>query len=185
MSSKHIIMLCPVEMTRDLMIDLERRNLVIRLAPRLHTVNTPPGTTDVNTIYASEEKHGPHKLIVVSVNRTSLSAFATHPAHEEFLLIGEEDAKPLILVVALCLEMELRQKVAEHRLSAEDFVALRVKYNDPEVSFFTMRSGVPHGEAVLDGDGKPAKFYVTEPRDLTVDLFDLGSYELSIGCRSQ
>ena len=63
---------------------------------------------------------------------------------------------------------------------ADDFVCLRVKYNDPEVSFFVMLRDVPHGEAVADAPGRPASFYVTEPTDMGIDRTDFGEYELVV-----
>ncbi|NIR02472.1 MAG: hypothetical protein GTN78_20110, partial [Gemmatimonadales bacterium] len=106
------------------------------------------GETLWEPIYDSAEDLGPHRLITVSVNSTSFDEFGTHVDNEEFLLIGDPDTKPLYLIVALCDEARLARRIASKTLSASDLVCLRVKYNDPEVSFFTMLAEVPHGEAV-------------------------------------
>jgi len=74
----------------------------------------------------------------------------------------------------------LLAKVAAGIVSPADFVCLRVKWNDPEVSFFTMLADVPHGEAITAAEGRNPTFYVTESRDLPNDLFDLGGYELTV-----
>jgi hypothetical protein len=175
-----MIELAPIDMTSSVMQDLERRGLIIRLAPRRHELPAAPGQTLWEPIYDSSEELGPHRLITVSVNKTRLDEFGTHVDNEEFLLIGDTSMKPLYLVIALCPKEELADKVARAALSPDDFVCLQVKYNDPETSFFTMLADVPHGEAVGEADGRPATFYVTEPRDLGTEITDLGDYEVRI-----
>ncbi len=174
------IELAPIDMTPSVMQDLEERGLIIRLAPRRHELPAAPGETLWEPIYDSAEALGPHRLITVSVNKTTLDEFGTHVDNEEFLLIGDASMKPLYLVVALCQKEDLVGKIARKAISADDFVCLRVRYNDPEVSFFTMLAEVPHGEAVGEADGRPATFYVTEPRDLDTEIADFGPYDLRI-----
>jgi hypothetical protein len=174
------VVLHPVGMTPDTMRDLEARGLIIRLSPRNHELPAGPGELLWEPIYDSAEVLGPHRLITVSVNRTTFDEFGTHADNEEFLLIGDSGMKPLYLVIALCSKEELDLRIREKRLSAEHFLCLRVEYNDPEASFFTMLADVPHGEAVGSGEGSPATFYVTEPRDLDTDITDFGDYELVI-----
>ena len=44
-----------------------------------------------------------------------------------------------------------------------------------------MLAGVPHGEAIVPAEGKPApSFYVTESRDLLLDVIDLRKYRLRV-----
>lgn len=174
------IELTPIYMTPSVMQNLEQRGLIIRLAPRCHELPAAPGETLWEPIYDSSEELGPHRLITVSVNKTALDEFGTHADNEEFLLIGDASMKPLYLVIALCSREELAGKVARAVLSADDFVCLHVRYNDPEASFFTMLANVPHGEAVGEADGRPATFYVTESRDLETEMTDFGPYELRI-----
>jgi hypothetical protein len=174
------IELAPTDMTSSVMRGLEERGLIIRLAPRRHELPAAPGETLWEPIYDSSEELGPHRLITVSVNKTTLDEFGTHVDNEEFLLIGDASMKPLYLVIALCSKEELADKIAHAALSADDFICLRAKYNDPEASFFTMLANVPHGEAVGRADGRPATFYVTEPRDLDTDITDFGAYTLRI-----
>jgi hypothetical protein len=174
------IALRPVEMTRDVMQDLEDRGLIIRLCPDHHALPAPLGEALVESVYESDARHGPHKLITVTVNRPTLAAFGTHPDNEEFLFIGDPETKPLYLVVALYRKTELQRRIVERRLTTDDFVCLRVKYNDAQVSFFTMLAEVPHGEAVADVGGRPASFYVTEPRDLETDFTEFGDYQLCL-----
>ncbi len=175
------IRLEPVEMTPGVMQMLEDKCLIIRLRPNRHELAAAEGETLDESIYEADPALGGHKLIAVTVNRTTFAAFGTHPDNEEFLLIGDPDTKPMFLVVALCPKDELDRKIRGGELSPEDFVCLRVKYNDPEVSFFTMLKNVPHGEAVADTPGRGASFYVTEPTDMGTDNTDFGDYELVVG----
>ncbi len=175
-----MIHLRPVPMTPDAMRDLEQRGLIIRLAPGQHELPANPGESLDETVYVSPQALGPHRLIAATINTTRFVWFGTHPGNEEFLLIGDESMKPLYLVVALCKAEDLAAKIAGGQLSPEDFVCLRVVYNDPEASFFTLVAGVPHGEAIGEGPGRLPSFYVTEPCDNDTDLTDLGGYELVI-----
>jgi len=176
----HKILLNPVEMTPDIMADLEEKNLIIRLSPTHHDIPAKPGETLDKVIYNSNEKFGPHMLIGVTVNNPNFNEFGTHPDNEEFLLIGNPDTKPLYLAIALYHKKALQQKIADKNLSAKDFVCLHIKYNDPEVSFFTMLADVPHGEATVDGEGELPSFYVTESRDLGQDITDFGEYQIHV-----
>ena len=169
-------------MTGELMADLERRGLIIRLRPGGHDLAAEPGETLGESIYETADRYGPHKLIAVTVNRAEFAAFGTHPGNEEFLLLGNPDSQPMYLAVALCLRPEFEEKVKTGRLTADDFVMIECRYNDPEASFFVMRADVPHGEAIVPVAGKPApSFYVTESRDLPLDVIDLRKYRLRVG----
>lgn len=175
-----IISLTPVEMTAELMQELEDKGLIIRLCPNHHELPVKPGETRGKPIYESSASYGPHKLLAVTVDRSTFAAFGTHPDNEEFLFIGDPETKPMYLVVSLHRDDVLARKIRAHELTSEDFVCLRVKYNDPEVSFFTMLAGVPHGEAVLNVEGRPASFYVTEPANMGIVFTAFGDYELSV-----
>lgn len=174
------IALKPVDMGGEVMEMLERKGCILRLRPGRHALPMEPGNGGSVCLYASDPKYGQHKLLGITMNRTLLPNFGTHPDNEEFLLIGENDAKPMFLIVALCDKSELDEKIRTASLRAEDFVALRVRYNDPEVSFFTMLKDIPHGECVAEGDGKPATFYVTEPTGMGVERTDFRGYSLKV-----
>ena len=171
----------PIDMTPDVMQDLEDRGLIIRLRPGGHAPDADAGETLDESIYESNDKFGPHKLIAVTVNREEFAGFATHPDNEEFLLIGNPATKPMYLAVAQCLGKEFEEKVKTGSLRPEDLVLLRCKYNDPEVSFFVMVRDVPHGEAIVEADLPPATFYVTESRDLPLDVVEMRKYRLKVG----
>ena len=74
----------------------------------------------------------------------------------------------------------MEKKAAAGELGPGDFICLKVRYNDPQASFFTMRAHVPHDEAAADTEGRPGSFYVTEPCDMGRQLTDLGPYELAL-----
>ena len=170
----------PVEMTPEVMQDLEDRGLIIRLRPGAHPLTAAPGETLGESLYESGERFGPHKLITVTVNREEFAGFATHPDNEEFFLLGSPDTKPMFLAVALCMREEFEEKVRSGCLKPEDLVLLRCRYNDPQVSFFVMLKDVPHGEAIVEADLPPATFYVTESRDLPLDVIEMRKYRLKV-----
>jgi hypothetical protein len=174
------IELRPVEMTEEVMRDLEGRGLVIRLCPNRHELDAPPGETPWKLLYEPKEGYGPHRLISVTVNREEFAGFGTHPDNEEFWLIGDPGTQPMYLVISLISASELGERISGKTLSEDDFIALRVKYNDPWASFFVMLAGVPHGEAISGTGKRPPTFYVTESRDLPLSLTNMGDYKLKI-----
>lgn len=174
------IVLSPVEMTPEIMGKLEDKAMIIRLYPGHHVLNPARNESQDATIYASEPRFGPHKLITVTINAFEPRYFGSHEDNEEFLLIGNPATKPLYLIVATCKQAELDAKIQSRTLSKDDFIALRVKFNESEVSFFTMLKHVPHGEVTVDQKGQPPSFYVTEPRDLITNRTDFGPYLLKV-----
>jgi hypothetical protein len=174
------ITLKQVEMTPEIMSFLEQKDLIIRLFPNHHQLCVEVEETKDEAIYKSDIQYGSHMLITVTVNKTSLENFGWHEDNEEFLLIGDPKSSPMYLVIALCDQNALKRKITNQTLSADDFVALRVKFNDPNVSFFTMKKQIPHGELVKESTNNPPSFYVTEPTDMGMKRLDLDPYELSI-----
>ena len=166
------------EMTKEIMEAMEEEGLIVRLAPHHHDIETPCGSTGFEALYEGAEGYGPHKIIALTVNRENFPGFGTHPDQEEFWLIGDNAAKPMYILVARMELSAFQRKVREETLTADDFYLLRAKYNDPEVSFFVMKKGIPHGEGIFDTEGVCPSFYVTESRDLPLDLCDMGNYEI-------
>jgi hypothetical protein len=177
---KDMIELVAGNMTEEKMQFLEDRGKIIRLTPDKFVLDPGRDKTEDKVIYESAEIYGPHKLIAVTVNQFRFSGFSTHEDNEEFILVGDPASKPLYLAVSLCSKEELDQKIQQNKLSAKDFMALRVKYNDPAVSFFVMLKDVPHGEATIDIPGALPHFYVTEPRDQANHLIEFGAYDLKV-----
>ena len=175
-----IIAIQPINMTPEIMQDLEDRGLILRLCPGRHPLQAKPGETAVESLYESDSRYGGHKLLTVTVNRSCPSAFGTHPDNEDILLLGDPATRPLYLMVALHRQDVLDQKIQSGQLSAEDFVGLRVRYNDPEVSFFTMLKHVPHDEVAADGEGRSPSFYVTEPCSMGLEFTQFGDYQLQL-----
>ena len=149
-------------MTRPVMEHLHELGLITLMSPGRHRIPIGEEEGIGQDIYVSEPVSGPHKLITVAVSRNEFSAFGYHDQNEEFILLGGEGERPLDLLVCYLTKEELREKLKNGTVNASDFVCLRCKFNDPEVSFFTMHAGVPHGEAAGPGPGMPATFYVTE-----------------------
>lgn len=168
------------EMTKELMTKMEEEGLIIRLAPHHHDIETPYGNTWFEDLYEGEEGYGPHRLIALTVNRENFPGFGTHPDQEEFWLIGDNEAKPMYILVARMPLAEFQKKVREKTLTKEDFYLLKAKYNDPEVSFFVMKKEIPHGEGIFDKEGINPSFYVTESRRLPLDLCDMDGYEIEL-----
>ena len=178
---KQTLTLKPVDMTEEIMQRLEEKGLITRLTPGRHRIPVEKHGCEGRSIYESDPKYGGHKLIVVACDRVEFSAFGAHEDNEEFLLIGGEQEKGLYLLVALCMQDEFQEKVESGTLSADDLICLRCRFNDPMVSFFTMKKGVPHGEATPKNDSRaPATFYVTEPTELGLTPCDFGGFSLEI-----
>lgn len=174
------IRVTPVEMTEENMQFLEDAGKIIRMTPDKFMLEPGPDNTKDKRIYVSDPVYGPHMLIAVTVNRFRFGAFGIHDDNEEFILVGDPNAKPMYLAVALCTRAELDEKIRARKLAAQDFMVLKVKYNDPRVSFFVMLKDVPHGEATVDAPGKLPYFYVTEPAGQTIHFTDFGPYDLKV-----
>lgn len=172
----HPALTLPVlEMTPERMEQLEAEGLITRLCPGRHELSdTPAGETLGASLYEGAEGYGPHKIIIVTVNRKGFPGFGTHPDQEEFWLVGPEDAIPMYILIARMQRDAFEQKARAGQLTADDFYLLRAKYNDPYVSFFIMKKGIPHGEGIFEGTGRLPSFYVTESRDLPLDLCEIG-----------
>ena len=152
------------DMTPEIMDELEQKGLILRIAPHRHRVLVKEQEGLGEDLYVSDALSGPHKLTSVAISRTSFSAFGFHEENEEFILLGGgRQERPLLLLIALCSASVLRSKMAQGTIAPSDFICLRCRFNDPQISFFVMKKGVPHGEAAENTDGLPSTFYVTEP----------------------
>ena len=168
------------EMTQELMAAMEREGLIERLSPGHHEIaDAPEGETSWKALYEGVDGYGPHKIIAITVNRKGFPGFGTHPDQEEFFLIGSNDTIPMYILVARMPLAQYEERRDSGSLTEEDFYLLRAKFNDPEVSFFIMKKGIPHGEGILSDQGALPSFYVTESRDLPLDLCEIG-FEITI-----
>lgn len=166
------------EMTSEIMEKMEQEGLITRICPHHDDIDAPAGETSFRSLYEGLEGYGPHKIIALTVNRENFPGFGTHPDCEEFWLIGDNNAKPMYILIARMMREEFEQKLKNEELCPEDFYLIKAKYNDPEVSFFIMNKGVPHGEGLLGGEGILPSFYVTESRDMPLDLCPLENYDI-------
>jgi len=171
---KQELVLNPVKMTVEIMEELERRGLIERLAPSREKHRIPVNKNEGRgeKIYASKVESGGHMLAAVAIDNDTFSSFATHQENEEFILLGGINERPMYLLVCLLSREDLLSKMKDETLKGEDFVLLDCVFNDPEVSFFVMKEGVPHGESAY-GVGRPTTFYVTECEGLRLDKIDL------------
>lgn len=171
---KKKLFLTPVKMCAEIMEELERRGLIERLAPsrEKHRVAVEKNEGRGEKIYVSGAESGGHTLVACAIDNDTFSSFATHQENEEFLLLGGVNERPMYLLVCLLSREELLEKMKNGSLTGEDFVLLDCVFNDPEISFFVMKKGVPHGESVY-GAGRPATFYVTECEGIRLDKIDL------------
>lgn len=174
------INLVPIEMTRELMMMLEKKKLIYRLCPNHDNLNAKKGEAAWKIIYENNIKNGSHMLITVTINRKNLDAFGYHEANEDFILLGDSNANPLYILIALCFKDKFEKKIKTNKLSEKDFVLLKAKYNNPELSFFVMLKNVPHGEFVLNTGGHQPSFYVTESTNMPIRIIDFMDYRIKV-----
>jgi len=168
----------PVKMTEKIMAGLEQRGLIYRLCPGHDVLRPDLGSIASKEIYAASEEFGPHRLISVTIDRYTFDAFGIHSENEEFLLIGDTECKPLLLLIFTGDIGEMQIKIKNHTLKTDDFILLECEYNNPYTSFFVMKKRIPHGEATVKNSGNPPTFYVTESKNL--DLIPVGFGDYSV-----
>jgi len=176
-----IIKLKPVEATGEILSFLEKRSLIrtCKATPRILR-HRKEGCL-VEKIYETSPKFGTHKLICVGMNSLEIR-LNSHPDNEEFIVINTDahKFKPLYLIIGLHKQEVLENKAKNKKLSAKDFLALRLKYNDPETSVFTMLKNTAHCEITLAGSKIPPVFFVTEPSKITMRCIDTHHYRLEL-----
>lgn len=120
--------------------------------------NLPLGVKEeefvVDTIYSSKKEYGGHKLIYVKTNKTT-SDLNSHPDKEDILLINNmKKFKKLIWVFSKSNSEVLDNKIKSGQLNSDDFIAVDIPYNDPDLSFFTINEYYPHYEVTISGPGE-------------------------------
>jgi hypothetical protein len=171
----------PITMTPAILRGLEKRGLVLAFKPTPGSLRVKEGGCVVDKVYSTAPRFGTHKLICVGKNETTIG-LTTHPDNEDFFVInpGKHRFKPLFLIVGLDTPGNLARKAKAGRLTAEDVLALRLKYDDPATCAFTMLKDTPHCEVTLPGPGKAPVFFVTEPADFAMSRVPLPGHALSI-----
>lgn len=167
-------------MTQDVIEILEGKGLIRRLMPTQKVLSTPEKEIGVEYLYSTDVKFGPHMMICVGFNR-SIVDMAYHSDKEDFILINEgREQKPLILVIGLHSEEKFQKLVSTGQLTEDDIWAIELKFNDPDISFFTMNGFTPHCEWTTPGVGPASIFYVSEPRNLDANHINMDDYHLKI-----
>ncbi len=171
----------PIIATEELMVYLEEKKVITRICPGHDSLETKVDEARCETVYSTDPRFGPHKLISVTINTSEPRNFMYHSDREDFMLIDRPGASALILTVSLLHKDELNKRIEKGELSEEDFVSMICKANDPYLSFFTMNPYYPHVETCSDLSENPPSFYVGEPRDMDENLIDFKGYQLVIG----
>jgi hypothetical protein len=115
------------------------------------------------------DKHGFHSVTITYTDIFS----AYHPKGEnEIVMMWDpvEKSRPLYFVFALHKKNEYLDRLKSGKISAEDYVAIRVPYNDPEYSSFIVWNETVHCELTdnKNSDLPYPSFFVLEPDPLTV-----------------
>jgi hypothetical protein len=152
---------------------LEGRNLIRRLDPPKALLKSRAANGTVETIYTSAPRSGSHKLICVKLN-SAIPKLNSHDDNEEFIIVNSNRLKlnPVYILIALDKHAALEKKARDNSLRTEDFVLLKMKYNDPPGCIFTMLKGTVHCEVTLKenaGAGSPV-FFVSEPSRLKMKM---------------
>ncbi len=171
----------PVDITPAWLSYLEKRKLVKTLTPTRKALATRSRSGAVDTVYSSPVESGTHRLICIGKRTTDITP-GSHPGNEEFILLNTTryTYKPLFLVVGLAKHPALERKAKRNGLTAADFVALRLRYNDPRTSVFVMLKHTPHCEVTLPGPGRHPVFFAAEPSRLKTRRLALRRYALAL-----
>lgn len=176
------IKLKPINVTEKILLRLEKKGLIRTLRPTVKVLRWTAKKGLVDTIYSSPVKHGTHKLICVRSDNAGRINLNSHPHNEEFLLINNTGLKlkPVLMVIALSKYRDIERKAKEGRLSAKDFLFLRLKYNDHKTCVFTMLKDTPHCEMSEPGSGRASVFFVSEPTNLPMRYVEMAGYRFAL-----
>lgn len=165
--------------TPELLDELEVKGVIRRIYPNRDILDVKMGESKHVSIYESQSKYGPHKLIAVTINQMQPTTLTYHSDDEDFMLLGASKT-PMVLIVSLDYHDVLEEKIRLKKLSEDDFISIVVPFNDPYMSFFTMRAGYAHVETCLYESMDPPSFYVGECRDLDENRIDFKDYEICV-----
>ncbi|HOK41752.1 MAG TPA: hypothetical protein PLD27_12020 [bacterium] len=164
--------------TEDLFLELQHKNLIKLFIPSKKTFNLPLNKNMVDTIYFTNEIYGSHKLICVGINSTTIK-LNYHPDNEDFILLNNTkyEFKPLFLIIGLIKQEKLQEKIHNNTISNDDIIAIRLKFNHPLLSFFTMLKDTVHCEVTTAETNKMNPiFFVTEPTNLKQIFLTMNDY---------
>ncbi|MCK9595273.1 MAG: hypothetical protein PHH68_05650 [Candidatus Omnitrophica bacterium] len=171
-----------VHPTARILKSLEARGLIRRLDPPKAILDSRSANGAVRTIYASAPRFGSHKLICIKLN-SPVPKLNSHEDNEEFIIVnpGGNRLNPVYILIALDKHEAFERKARGPGLRPEDFVFLRMKYNDFSCCIFTMLKGAVHCEVALKGKagfGAPV-FFVSEPSKLKMKMARLNGHVFS------
>ena len=167
-----------VEATEAVFQDLEARKVLMRVFHAHKPETVEKEGYHLTKMYGAECKG--HQLISVNYNFTKPNV-GIHPNAELFLVLAEDPTlyKNLYLLTAKGNVDFIYEKIKNGTLCCDDFVIIKLTYNNPSLSCFTMNAGIPHCELTDDCDDKlPPQFYVSEPLDMETTQIKLGKYNI-------
>ncbi len=173
------IRLKPVKATEKILTRLEKKSLIRTFKPTPKILKLGYRKKGgVDTVYSSSPRFGSHKLICIRQDDFSEIALTYHDDNEEFLIINSTPLKfkPFYIVIGTHKRHEFERKARNKKLSEKDIVILKLRYNDPATSVFTMLKDTPHCQITRPGKGRPPIFFVTEPSALTGGIVRLPGY---------
>jgi hypothetical protein len=177
----NILKLKPVKCTRKIMDDLEKKKLIKLLRPTKKVLRAPARKGVVDAFYKAGRKSGPHMLMCIGKSE-SKPEMSYHSECEEVLLIKqpEHKTKPLFLLIALEKYAKIKRKIDNNTLRSRDFMLIKLRYNDPEISFFTILKNTFHCELTSKTMGTSPYFFVTEPSLTVTEKIKMKKYKFAM-----
>jgi hypothetical protein len=166
--------------TPQLMAELEKKGLLRRLRPSERAKAAREGDHVVERIELAAEDTGPWQMLAVTCHRIRLEFMTTHADAESWIFCDAPNVKPLLYVVSPLPEAEFERRVRANELTPDDILAIELRPNDPETSFFTVPGGVVHDEQTYRGPGRAPTFYVPEPSRMGYNKIVLDGYDVEI-----
>lgn len=168
-----------IEANVELFKNLEKKGIIERFIKGKESIDLARDKFNVEKRYSTDEKFGGHKLICVNFNLTKVN-LNYHQEKEDFILINDcKKYKRLYLLVSLLKKDDLEKKISNQKLCAKDFLIIKLKFNHPLLSFFTMNKYIPHCELVKSENSElNPYFFVTEPTKLENISINTNKYNI-------
>ncbi|HON56200.1 MAG TPA: hypothetical protein PLJ38_04205 [bacterium] len=166
----------------ELFFKLEELGLIKLFKPTLNTLNLPLNKNAVEWLYTTDEQYGTHKLICVGINSTTIR-LNYHPDNEDFILVNNSQYKfkNLYLIIGLEKQEILQQKINEETLADDDVIAIKMEFNNPLLSIFTMLKNTAHCEITTENSNlQNPVFFVSEPTNLKQIFLDVKNYNFML-----
>jgi hypothetical protein len=178
---KKEVFLKPVDSSLSVLKKLEKRNIIKLLRPSESAVKTGTKTGSVTRFYVSPARLGGHTLMCVG-KRTKKARLTWHDGNEDFFLLNPAGIKfnALYLIAALLKRREFLKKFRAKTLCPKDFLAVKLEFNNPRTSFFTMLKDSVHCEITEDKPGQHPVFFVAESSKLKDNKLPDNFYDIKI-----